>query len=332
MSFRGSGLRARTLSAVTAAILVALLAMSTAALPGCLRRGSEGKDQVVDKFEGEPTISLYINETGEKTQIKMEEYIAGVVAAEMLPDWPKNAYAAQAILARTFTLAKMAEGGMRSKYGTDMSTSKDETQAYDPGAITDVIREAVAATRGMILAHSGRYVKGWFHASSGGETTLAKDGLAYEGAEPAYIKRVEVPAELRHIPDDELHWSATYSLAEVRNLLNAQGFSIGAISSVSIVQKDPTGRATKIRIEHTGGRTDMSGAAFRNALGPDRMRSTLITGFESTSAGVQMTGRGFGHGVGMSQWGAYGMAQEGRSPEEIVTYFFKNVEVQKLWD
>jgi stage II sporulation protein D len=329
MSFRGAGLSAR---AITAAVLIALLILSTAALPGCLRRGSDDRDQVVDKFESEPTISLYINETGEKTQIKMEEYIAGVVAAEMLPDWPRNAYAAQAILARTFTLAKMSEGGMRSKYGTDMSTSKDETQAYNPGAITDVIREAVAATRGMILVHSGRYVKGWFHAASGGETTLAKDGLAYDRAEPAYTKRVDVPAELRHIPDDELHWRASYSLAEVRSLLNAQGFSLGAINSVSIVQKDPTGRATKVRIEHTGGRTDISGAAFRNALGPDRVRSALITGLESTPAGIEMTGRGFGHGVGMSQWGAYGMAQEGSTPEEIVTYFFKDVEVQKLWD
>ena len=270
-------------------------------------------------------------ETGEKRQIKMEEYIAGVVAAEMLPDWPRNAYAAQAILARTFTLAKMSEGGMRNEYGTDMSTSKDETQAYDPDSITDVIREAVTATRGMILAHAGRYVKGWFHASSGGETTLARDGLAYEGAEPAYTKRAAVPAELRHIPDDELYWSASYSLAEVRSLISAQGFSLGAVNRVSIIQKDPTGRATKVG-SSTGGHTDISGAAFRSALGADRVRSALITGLNSTSAGIEMTGRGFGHGVGMSQWGAYGMAQEGSSPEEIVTYFFRDVDVQKLWD
>ena len=329
MGFRVAGLRARN---VSAAVLMVFLAVLTAALPGCIRRGSDDKGRVVDKFESEPTISLYVNETGEKRNIKIEEYIAGVVAAEMLPDWPRNAYAAQAILARTFTLAKMSEGGMRSQYCTDMSTSKDETQAYDPAAITDVIREAVTATRGMILAHGGRYVKGWFHASSGGETTLAKDGLAYEGAEPAYTKRVDVPAELRHIPDDELYWHASYSFAEIRNLLNAQGFSLGAVNGVSIIEKDPTGRTTKVRIQHSGGRTDISGAAFRSALGADRVRSTLITRLETTPAGVEMSGRGFGHGVGMSQWGAYGMAQEGSSPEQIVTYFFRDVDVQKLWD
>lgn len=325
-------MNSRRWSNILVAALVLLLTTTVLTLTGCLWRDAQNEDRMVDEFESEPEISLYVNETGETKQVKIEEYIAGVVAGEMLPDWPVNAYAAQAILARTFTLAKMSEGGMREEYGTDMSTDKEETQAYGPEAVSDEIRDAVAATRGMILAHKGEYVRGWFHAASGGQTTLAKDGLAYEEDEPPYTKSVEVPAELQHIPREELNWEATYSLGEITSLLNDAGHSVGQVQRVSIVEKDQTGRATLIRVEHGGGSTDLPGAVFRNAIGPDRMRSTLVTAFDSSSAGVQMEGRGFGHGVGMSQWGAYGMAREGRSPEDIVTYFFDEVEVQKLWD
>lgn len=314
---------------VALALVLAVFALTT---NGCLRRETRDQDRMVDEFEGEPDISLYVNETGETRHMKIEEYIAGVVAGEMLPDWPVNAYAAQAILARTFTLAKMSEGGMRDKYGTDMSTDKEETQAYDPESVTDAIRDAVASTRGMILSYKGQYVRGWFHAASGGQTTLAKDGLAYEDDEPSYTKSVEVPAELRHIPREELNWEATYSLSEITSLLNAAGHSVGQVQRVFVVEKDQTGRATLIRVEHTGGHIDLPGAVFRNAVGPDRMRSTLLTRFDSSATEVQMAGRGFGHGVGMSQWGAYGMSREGYSPEEIVKYFFKDVETQKLWD
>jgi len=325
-------MRSQKYSVVLAVALLIVLGALVFALRGCIRSDSRPEDRVVDKFESEPTISLYVNETGERKQLKMEEYIACVVAGEMLPDWPVNAYAAQAILARTFTLAKMSEGGMHDKYGTDMSTDKEETQAYDPASVTDVIRQAVESTRGMILAHNGRYVKAWFHASSGGRTTLAKDGLAYEGDEPPYTKSVEVPAELRHIPREELNWETSYSLNEITNLLNAAGHSVGQVQRISIVERDQTGRATVIRVIHSQGQTDLPGAVFRNAVGPDRMRSTLVTSLDSTATEVYMAGRGSGHGVGMSQWGAYGMAKEGSSPQEIVKYFFKDVEVIKLWE
>lgn len=325
-------MRTQWLQRVVVLVLAMLLVALATTLSGCLRRGNQDEGRAVDQFDEEPTISLYVNETGETRQIKMEEYIAGVVAGEMLPNWPTNAYAAQAILARTFTVAKMSEGGMREKYGTDMSTDEEETQAYNPSAITDVIREAVNATRGMVLTHNGRYVRGWFHASSGGRTTLAKPGLAYEKSEPAYTKSVEVPAELRHIPADELNFEASYTYAELASLLNAAGHTVGQVHSVSILEKDATGRATLIRVEHSGGKTDLAGAVFRIAVGPAKMRSTMVTSLENSSSGVRMVGKGFGHGVGMSQWGAYGMANEGQSPEQIVTYFFKDVQIQKLWD
>lgn len=325
-------MRTHWLHRVVVVVLAMHLALSAVMLPGCLRRDSRDDGRVVDRFDEEPTISIYVNETGETRQVEMEEYIAGVVAGEMLPNWPVNAYAAQAILARTFALAKMSEGGMREKYGTDMSTDKEETQAYNPSAITDAITEAVNVTRGMILSHNGKYVRGWFHAASGGRTTSAKAGLAFEDDEPPYTKSVEVPAELRHIPEAELNFEATYTYAELANLLSAAGHSVGQVQGVSILEKDATGRATLIRVEHSRGQLDLAGAVFRIAVGPDKMRSTMVTGIENSSSGVRMVGKGFGHGVGMSQWGAYGMANEGQSPEEIVTYFFEDVQVQKLWD
>ena len=75
----------------------------------------------------------------------------------------------------------------------------------------------------------------------------------------------------------------------------------------------------------------LGAAELRIALGSTKMRSTLLKSLKNEDGAIHMEGLGYGHGVGMSQWGAYGMAQNGSSVEEIVTHYFKNVTVEKLW-
>ena len=115
-----------------------ILFVSLIFFSGCL-----GQERSPGTKMKEPTISLYIAASGETKQIKMEEYVKGVVAAEMTPTWPENALAAQAILARTFTLERMKEEGGVPQRGTDASTDVEEFQAYDPDKINDAVSKAV---------------------------------------------------------------------------------------------------------------------------------------------------------------------------------------------
>lgn len=275
----------------------------------------------------EPVITLYVNETGEKKRIKFEEYIAGVVAAEMETDWPVEALAAQAILARTFTLYKIKyEGGAR-QHGTDASTSTEEFQAYDPGKINSRVRKAVNMTRGMVVRYRGRYVRAWFHSNAGGKTATAAEGLAFTKEPTPYIKVVSDPGQ-KVAPPEERNWSASFPIETVRSAVKSQtGIDPGNITSVAVVKRGPSGRATEIKM----GNTVISGPSLRLGLGPERMLSTLIDRIEIRNGALYIAGRGRGHGVGMSQWGAYYLAKQGKSPVDIIRYYYRDVTFDKIW-
>ena len=101
-------------------------------LLGC--PGPEGN--VAKKLKKEPEFPLISTRPRRRRRCPIEEYLMGVVAGEMKPDWPVEAYAAQAIVARTFTMDFIAEGGTREQHNTDISTDEEEAQAYNADAIT----------------------------------------------------------------------------------------------------------------------------------------------------------------------------------------------------
>ncbi|MGI6558870.1 MAG: SpoIID/LytB domain-containing protein [Limnochordia bacterium] len=291
--------------------------------------GPEGN--VARKLDKEPEISVFIKETGERKTMPIEEYIQGVVAGEMYPDWPVEAYAAQAILARSFTMELLSRGGTKAETGTDISTDVEQAQAYNPQAITPTIKEAVERTRGEVMTYNNRYVRAWFHSYSGGQTATAKEGLTFKEEEPPYIKSVMVP-ENKHAPAEVKSWRAEFPLSDVQRALADRGVQ-GTIDGIQILEKGPTDRITKVEIVHSGGnKVVMDGTAFRLALGADKMKSTRVSKLEVDQDMLVIEGTGYGHGVGLSQWDAYMFAKEGKSPEEIVQFFFNDIEIQKLWD
>lgn len=276
----------------------------------------------------EPTISLFVVETGEKKQIKIEEYIQGVVAAEMDPTWPVEALAAQAIIARTFTMERIASGQGVPQRGTDASTSHEEFQAYDATRINSNVKKAVERTRGEVVKYNNKYIKAWFFADGGGRTAAsAEEGLAYKKEPSPYIHSVEDPGSAVTVPENKA-WQAEFPLSVVRQKVQeVTGTDPGAIKNVSILEKGPSGRVTSLKV----GNATVSGPGLRLALGSGQMRSTLLTGIKLAGGKLIVSGKGFGHGVGMSQWGAKQMADNGKKAEEIIQYFFKDVEIEKEW-
>ncbi|HHT43789.1 MAG TPA: SpoIID/LytB domain-containing protein [Firmicutes bacterium] len=285
---------------------------------------------IVRELENEPTLTVYINETGQIKEMKLEEYLAGVVAGEMFPDWPVEAYAAQAIFARSFTMDFVSQGGVKDKYGADVSTSIEETQAYNPQAITEEIKRGVEMTRGEVMTYDNRYVRGWFHAYSGGITARAKEGLDYQEDEPPFTKSVRLP-DNEHVPEDVKAWQVEYTASELRNLLAAKGVNVGEITGLEITERGPTERITKILVRGSQGEQEISGPEFRLAVDSTKMKSTLVKDFSFENGVLRMGGTGYGHGVGLSQWDAYMLAKEGKSPEEIVKTFFDGVTIRQIY-
>jgi stage II sporulation protein D len=275
----------------------------------------------------EPIISVYVAEEGKIEQMGIEEYLEGVVAGEMDPNWPLEALAAQAIVARTFTLQKIVESGGVPKRNAHASTDIEEFQAYNAGEINDKVKKAVNMTRGKVVRHKNEFAKTWFHAYAGPRTALADEGLAYK-ENPPYIQIVESPGK-NIVPSEEGQWHHSFTLDEVREAVReATGNDPGVIQNAEIKSKGPSGRATSIKINDQ----IMSAPEFRLALGSTEMRSTYLTDINIENGCLNLSGEGYGHGVGLCQWGARALAEQKKSPEEIINYFYKNINIVKLWE
>lgn len=307
-------------------LLVLLVVSSTA----CLKKAQQKPtpDQQAENVNRpEPQLSLFVNETGEKKQIGIEEYIAGVVAAEMDTAWPVEALAAQAILARTFTMENVKSGRVKKLHGTDASTSVEEFQAYAPEKINNNVRQAVNKTRGKVVLYNNRYIHAWFHACDGGKTATAEEGLAFNKEPTPYVKVVEDNCLKITVPENRL-WTAKFSTQQVRRaVLKSSGKDPGEFSRVEITKKGPSGRAESIKV----GSQVLSGPALRLGLGSDVVRSMKLDNLYVQGNMVVFQGKGFGHGVGLCQWGANQMAGSGKAPEEIIKYYFKEVTIKKQW-
>ncbi|ABO48667.1 SpoIID/LytB domain protein [Desulforamulus reducens MI-1] len=311
-------------------LIFTLILLVTMFAGGCKQAAKKPQAPTPERFKEEPTISLYNNETGQKQQIKLEKYVTGVVAAEMDPQWPVDALAAQAILARTFTMENIKSSRVKGLHGTDVSTSVEESQAYDPSRINENVRQAVAKTRGQVITYQGNYIKAWFSASNGGKTASAAEGLAYHKTPTPYIKaNINDPMSVQNTLPDIKQWTATIPGYKVREAVKSvSGTDPGPLTSASIAEKGSSGRAIKIKINQT----IIGGPAFRLAVGSTEVRSMFLTNVAVQNGSLVLTGKGYGHGVGMSQWGAKNMAEQGTSPQDIIKFYFKDIKINKLYD
>jgi stage II sporulation protein D len=271
----------------------------------------------------EPTVRVYMTETGEIKEMELEEYLLGVLAGEMKNTWHIEALSAQAIIARTYTMHFLET--KESKYpGADISTDIEEAQAWNAKEINDRIKEAINRTRGQVAQYEGEFIRAWFHANAGGKTASAKEGLAYREEEPPYIQVVDSP----DLDQEDGTWKESFTLGEILQAANQLGAGLSTINNISIKDRGPSGRVVTFSIDGK----EVSGPELRLNVGSQKMRSTFITNISKSGNTITMEGKGYGHGVGMPQWGAYVLAQQGRSAEQIIKHFFKGVEIQKLWD
>ncbi len=283
-------------------------------------RGQQDRGQV-PKVTQEPTISVYFHETGEIKSMPLETYLEGVVAAEMEPTWPAQALEAQTIVARTFTMKKLQEGNISGR-NAQASTNPKEFQAYNAARVNDKVKAAVKNTRGQVITYKGQPIMAWFHAASGGKTASAVEGLNFRKESTPYVTPV---TDVQTEPVQT--WRYTFSNDAVSKACSSLGTEVGYVTSVKIGRKGPSGRAETLIINGK----EVSAPSFRLAIGDRQMKSTLVDELRMEGDSVSMRGRGDGHGVGMSQWGAWLMAQRGKSAKDIVNYYYKGIKIQNLW-
>lgn len=268
--------------------------------------------------------------------IEFEEYLKGVVPAEMPASWAHEALKAQSIAARTYAFYEL----LTRKYLQDLNITDegsgaqfDDTVTYQAYLglknTTQATDKAVKETTGQVMTHQGKIVKAYFHADSGGYTENAEN--VWDKYYPYIIAKPEV------YPDGSIpgtNWTFNTNFKDIEtnliknNFLNAED----KIESISISKDDyyPSTRPTHVTILLTSGETKrLLAVDFSFAM---RVRSAWLN-ISATSAqadNVKIEGKGFGHGAGMNQWGAKVMvAKLNKNFEEILKFYYTGIDIIK---
>ena len=302
----------------------ALILMSFFSMSACGKKASQVKidlPETINLTEDKKMPKLKVYDTAVKgiVEMELEDYLLGVVAGEMYNSWHIEALKAQAILARTYTLYYLQN--FKSKYeGADISNDVTEAQAYDASRINENIRKAVSETKGMVILNNDELIESWFHSNSGGVTTTAKNGLNYgEDENYTQVKKSVESAE----NSENFEWSKTFTKSEILSTLREMGVSVSSISSFAIAEKDESGRVKRFKV----GTSEVDANTFRLKIGSTEMKSTFISDIIVSANSINFSGKGYGHGVGMSQWGAKILAEQGKSANEIINFYFKDVKI-----
>jgi stage II sporulation protein D len=248
-------------------------------------------------------------------EMGVEEYLLGVLPREMEPGWPREALKAQAVVARTFAYYHL---GKYRKSGFDL-TSDTRSQVYGGvGADTEAVRRAVAETRGEVLGFKGQLLDVYYHACCGGHT--ADYGQVWgSGYAPAPLRGVKD----KYCPKSPLgRWSVVIPKAEVVSALQTRRMIGGRLRGLRIGRRDRAGYVRTLKADIGGESVVVGAEAFRKAVGPTVLRSLRLHSAKLRRQGVEFTGTGSGHGVGLCQWGAKLQAEAGRNYEKILHYYF----------
>lgn len=252
-------------------------------------------------------------------ELNLEDYLVGLINHEISSRWPKEAVKAQAVVARTYALYQK-KARKDPRYDLESTVA---SQVYGGSDSEDELAfQAVKETEGEVALYNGELIQALYHSSCGGRTEAAEDVW---GKDVPYLKSIKDP-HCTEAPN--YFWQYKIGLNELSERLRRLDGGIGSISSVSVKKKSRSGRAMSISIRHSNGVSDVSGKDFREALGFENLRSTDFT-VKVKGDSVSFAGSGGGHGVGMCQWGAKGMAEDGRTYKEILKWYYPGITIRR---
>lgn len=276
------------------------------------------------KYKSEPTVKVWRADRGYIESMELEKYIEGVIAQEMEPDWPLEALRAQAVASRTLTLIAIEAGTIRRLHNADVSTSKEELQAFAPQKVNNTVRQAVQSTRGQILLYAGGLVNSIYSSHNGQIAATREESFPKEIPHDTPYFQPVTDNSNQDAPANISSWSVKIPGSDVAR---AVGYN-GNPGDITILQKGPSGRILYIGADNK----KVYGSEFRKAVGYDRLKSTLITEMHYDGSNFTFKGLGWGNGVGMSQWGAHAFAGQGKKAEEILKHYYVGAEIVKVWE
>ncbi len=254
-------------------------------------------------------------------ELPVEEYLYGVLKHEVSPKWPRQALKAQAIVARTFALNKT-----RERINEDYHlTSTVLSQVYAGFSSEDpVLTEVINETHGRVLTYQGEIIPAYYHATCGGYTES-----------PKYVWGKSLPyLQVRRCPycqdSPHFYWKNKLGLRRITQAFQRAGYKFSRIIKLKPLGKSPSGRVKKILIYHDRGEVIVKGNDWRLIIGPEIIKSTNFR-MKKVEQVIEFSGKGWGHGVGLCQWGARGMARKGYKYDKILDFYYPGTEIRTVY-
>jgi stage II sporulation protein D len=241
--------------------------------------------------------------------VDVEDYLRGVVASEMPASWPAPALAAQAVIARTYVAARI---NPKAAYDT---CATESCQVYGGVAAEKAQTDAaIRATAGQVVSYGGKAASTYFSSDSGGYT--ASSAEVWGSPAPYLIAQ----ADPFSAGGPRARWRLEIPLARVQDIAARYGVRVGTLKSVAVTRQSPSGRPQEITFSGATGSAKVSGAdagGFIRSLGAGSSRAVL-TGLNP----LIVEGAGQGHGVGLSQYGALGLARQGYDHLHMLGFYY----------
>lgn len=254
--------------------------------------------------------------------IDLEDYVKGISVRETSHYWPIDSLEAEVIVFRTFALYKMQENAQKD---FDL-TSDVYSQVYSGRAAERYrINKAVDETKALVLTYRDAIFPAFYHATCGGHTD---DAALFWNIDTPPLKGVAC-----NFCQDSPHfkWHNVLSLGEVKDALVKGGYQTGNIRDILILGRDKSDRITNLKIVNDKKDMKISAKDFRNTLGSNIIKSTNFQ-VKVLNHDIVFEGFGWGHGVGLCQWGAYFMAKQGYDYKQILEYYYPGVQISLLAD
>ena len=251
--------------------------------------------------------------------LKMNEYLYGVLPYEIMSGWPIEALKAQAVAARTYAYYHIMKNNS-TYYDLDASTN---FQVYK-GTVseTETTNKAVDSTSGIIMVYNSIPILAYFHSTCGGRT--ADDRFVWKGEDLPYLTSVNC-SYCKNSPF--YNWQVNISLDEIYEALLKKYKTVGQIRAITLGRED--NRVSNIKIEHANGIIRMTGNDFRMMFEAKKIKSLYFEA-KQTRNGLILNGHGWGHGVGMCQWGAKEMAGQGKNFYDILRFYYRGISVVSI--
>lgn len=252
--------------------------------------------------------------------VDLEEYVKGVVPAEVNSAWHPEMLKAQAVAARTYALYQHMLSASRDY---DVAASIQDQVYRGRQGIDARVEQAVESTRGLVVTHEGAPIYAAFSSTAAG---ITEDSVVVWSKDLPYLKGVECPFD---VESPYYQWKASFKIETLEQNLRQQGVAVGTIATLTPLTYSRAGRVATLRILHSKGELILRGEELRKAVGYTVVPSTQFT-IESIGPDVVLAGYGAGHAVGLCQWGAKELAELGYSFSTILRYYYPGTELQNI--